>query len=154
MSKQKEKRRPSNFLSKEQLLNLRNCVAIQGQDGNWNHDPYMHGMFNGMELMLAIIERREPAYRDKPQKYTGEAEPEPPKKGVLSLSWDDLQDKEAKTAFEKQIVDAVLYLLDSGEYAGMSCAEIYETVRRDAIGVFNQITTKRSDKPSGKSQVS
>lgn len=150
--KRREKRRPSNFLSKEQLQSMRNFVAIQGKDGSWNHDPYTHGMFNGMELMLSIIERRDPVYKDEPDRYLSDINT--PKKGVLSLSWDELQDKEPKTAFEKQIVDAVLYLLDSGEYAGMSCAEIYETVRRDAIGVFNQITTKRSDKPSGKSQVS
>ena len=33
--KRREKRRPSNFLSKEQLQSMRNFVAIQGKDGSW-----------------------------------------------------------------------------------------------------------------------
>ena len=36
---------------------------IQGADGNWNADPYMCGMFNGIELVLAQLENREPEYR-------------------------------------------------------------------------------------------
>lgn len=37
---------------------------IQGNDGNWNAAPYMTGLFNGLELAVAIGEDREPAYRD------------------------------------------------------------------------------------------
>lgn len=46
---------------------LRNLVAIQGTDGNWNYDHYMRGMFNGMELALSVLEGREPQYRDAPE---------------------------------------------------------------------------------------
>lgn len=46
---------------------LRELVEIQGRDGTWNHDQYLLGMFNGMELMLAVIEGREPAYRELPK---------------------------------------------------------------------------------------
>jgi len=42
---------------------LKDLLAVQGQNGNWNHDDYMCGMYNGMELMVATIENREPEYR-------------------------------------------------------------------------------------------
>jgi hypothetical protein len=42
---------------------LRHYVQIQGENGNWNYDDYMVGMFNGLELALATMEGREPQYR-------------------------------------------------------------------------------------------
>ena len=48
---------------KKDLDALRNFVHIQGQDGNWNHDDYMCGLYNGLECALATIERREPKYK-------------------------------------------------------------------------------------------
>jgi hypothetical protein len=50
-------------LTKKQLRDLKDIHNIQGYDGNWNNDQYMLGMFNGMELMLSIVEDREPVYR-------------------------------------------------------------------------------------------
>ena len=48
---------------------LREMLDIQGSDGNWNYDEYMHGMYNGMEFALSIIENREPIYREKPTEF-------------------------------------------------------------------------------------
>jgi hypothetical protein len=45
---------------------LKELLEIQGNNGNWNYDPYMHGMYNGMELMVSMLENREPIFRDKP----------------------------------------------------------------------------------------
>lgn len=45
---------------------LRLIQNVQGREGNWNYDPYMRGLFNGLELSLATLEKREPEYRDKP----------------------------------------------------------------------------------------
>ena len=53
----------------ERITRLRELVAIQGQNGNWNHDSYMQGMFNGMELALSTLEEREPQFRDAPEKW-------------------------------------------------------------------------------------
>ncbi len=50
-------------LTKNKTEQMQELVKIQGQDGNWNYDEYMRGMYNGMELMLAIMEDREPVYR-------------------------------------------------------------------------------------------
>lgn len=45
---------------------LRDLVEAQGSHGTWNCNSYMHGMFNGMELMLAMLEDREPQFKDAP----------------------------------------------------------------------------------------
>lgn len=47
---------------------VKGLVGVQGQNGNWDVSPAMCGMFNGMELILAILEGREPAYRTVEQK--------------------------------------------------------------------------------------
>ena len=39
----------------------------QGQDGNWNANWYMLGLYNGLELAVATLESREPRYRDRPK---------------------------------------------------------------------------------------
>lgn len=48
---------------KDKLEILRNLVAIQGSAGNWDYSEYMRGMFNGMELMLATLEDRQPEFK-------------------------------------------------------------------------------------------
>jgi hypothetical protein len=67
---------------------LRSIVRIQGCDGNWNFNPYMHGMLNGLELALAILEEREPNYREAPAEWLFDRpEPEPePDNGEIELS--------------------------------------------------------------------
>lgn len=51
-------------LTDKQLEDLRSVHQTQGAAGNWNQDSYMQGMFNGMELMLSIVENRDPDYRE------------------------------------------------------------------------------------------
>lgn len=48
----------------ETMMRLRDMVKIQGRKGNWDYDEYMRGMYNGMELMLATIENREPDFKE------------------------------------------------------------------------------------------
>ena len=48
---------------------MKDTIKIQGMDGNWNYNEYMYGMFNGMELMLAIAENREPIFKERPKKF-------------------------------------------------------------------------------------
>ena len=38
-------------------------IEIQGQNGNYNYDSYMLGLYNGMEYIIALYENREPIYR-------------------------------------------------------------------------------------------
>ncbi len=50
------------------LERMREMVEFQGRVGNWNYDPYMHGMYNGMEFMIAMLEDREPVFKSTPEK--------------------------------------------------------------------------------------
>ncbi len=44
-------------------------MEIQGVDGTWNYDPYMHGMYNGMEFCHALAKGVEPKYRKAPKQW-------------------------------------------------------------------------------------
>lgn len=47
---------------------IRDLTNTQLQNGNWNYDPYMHGMANGMILCLSILDGEEqPNYKDAPE---------------------------------------------------------------------------------------
>ena len=53
-----------NKTTLEALKQLREVHEAQGRDGNWDYDQYMRGLFNGLELALAIFEGRDPVYRE------------------------------------------------------------------------------------------
>ena len=42
----------------ELVVKLKELLEVQGRDCTWNYDPYFHGMYNGMEVMLAVLENR------------------------------------------------------------------------------------------------
>ena len=57
---------------KEFEINLKvakEMIQVQGSDGNWNYNPYMYGLYNGMEYILAIFENREPEFRNAPKTW-------------------------------------------------------------------------------------
>ena len=41
----------------------------KGNHGTWDYDPYFHGMFNGMALIIAVMEDKEPEYKDAPEQW-------------------------------------------------------------------------------------
>lgn len=51
------------------LETLKSIRDLQGDHGNWNFDPYSHGMYNALEFAVSIMEDREPLYRDKPDQW-------------------------------------------------------------------------------------
>lgn len=53
----------------EKIEKMRDLVKTQCQPGNWNCNPYMFGMANGMILMMAMIDGVEPKYLDKPDTF-------------------------------------------------------------------------------------
>ena len=55
------------FISKKDIKNIKNLVSLQGCTGNYNYDEYMLGLYNGMEMILSILEKREPSLRTVPQ---------------------------------------------------------------------------------------
>ena len=56
------------------LVKLKEMLEVQGRNGTWNYDPYFHGMYNGMEVMLAVLEGREPVFREAPEKWLSKKE--------------------------------------------------------------------------------
>ena len=48
---------------------LRDLLAIQCSDGNWNYDPYMHGMANGMILAMSLFDGDRPNYLSPPEQW-------------------------------------------------------------------------------------
>lgn len=68
----------------ELVAKMKEMLEVQGGDGNWNYDSYMHGMYNGMEYMLSMVESREPVFRAAPKKWSSKRE-------LVGLTEDDLQ---------------------------------------------------------------
>ena len=54
---------------KKQVDKVRQMVEVQGLHGNWNFDPYMQGLYNGLEFALSLMEKREPIFRSAPEKW-------------------------------------------------------------------------------------
>lgn len=54
---------------KNRLKALKDVIKVQTMNGNWNYDPYMHGMANGLLLAEAFMEGREPQYLDAPKEW-------------------------------------------------------------------------------------
>lgn len=53
----------------DKITELRKLRDVQGTDGNWNYDPYLHGMYNGTEFSLALMEGRDPVYKEAPSEW-------------------------------------------------------------------------------------
>jgi len=58
------------------IENLENIMMIQLSDGNWNYDPYMHGLANGLICAHSVITGCDPNYVDAPE--DGFSAPEKP----------------------------------------------------------------------------
>ena len=69
----------------EPVVKLKEMLEVQGRDGTWNYDPYFHGMYNGMEVMLAVLENRELVLRGAPEKWLS-------KKEWVGLTGEELQE--------------------------------------------------------------
>lgn len=54
---------------RKRVNNLGNLIDIQASKGNWDYDPYMHGMLNGMILSHATMLDIEPIFRDAPEEW-------------------------------------------------------------------------------------
>ena len=61
----------------KKMKQIKEVMNVQGADGNWNYDPYMHGMFNGMEMLRCILEDDEPNFKQAPDKWLRNREWEP-----------------------------------------------------------------------------
>ncbi len=48
---------------------LREMKEVQCSDGNWNYDPYMHGMANGLIFALCLFDDKPPEYFEAPKEW-------------------------------------------------------------------------------------
>ena len=55
--------------SLEIIEHIDDVLKIQCSDGNWNYDPYMFGMANGMILIKSIVTGKHPKFLNAPKKW-------------------------------------------------------------------------------------
>ena len=48
------------------ISDLEDLLKVQCSDGNWNYDPYMQGMANGMILAMSLLKGVTPEFLDAP----------------------------------------------------------------------------------------
>ena len=51
------------------LRDLNELLKSHEKAARWDHDAYTHGMYNGMEFVIACMQCREPQFKDAPKKY-------------------------------------------------------------------------------------
>ncbi len=54
---------------RKSLKNLKDIVDTQCTDGNWNYDPYMRGMANGLLLAQSVLDGQTPEFKEAPPEY-------------------------------------------------------------------------------------
>ena len=72
---------------------LDDILKVQCMNGNWNYDPYMHGMANGLILAQSIVTEKEPQFLNAPKQWLREhpkegASPEPQTSDNKALNTD------------------------------------------------------------------
>jgi hypothetical protein len=55
------------------------ALEIQCTHGNWNFDPYMHGMANGMIFSVSCFDNNEPKYLSAPCTWVADYKKDQPK---------------------------------------------------------------------------
>ena len=48
---------------------LQDLINTQSADGNWNYDPYMQGMANGLICAMSVLTGEEPVYKSAPKQW-------------------------------------------------------------------------------------
>jgi len=50
---------------------LNDVIKIQCSHGNYNYDPYMWGLANGLIMAKSLVTGKEPEFIEKPRKWLG-----------------------------------------------------------------------------------
>ena len=53
----------------EQLTQLQDLINIQANSGNWDYDPYMFGLLNGMLLARSLLDGEDPGFKEAPNMW-------------------------------------------------------------------------------------
>lgn len=62
---------------------VRELLHTQGVDGTWNYSSYQHGMYNGLEVALALLEQREAQFRNPPMQWICNEDQDDPAAKIL-----------------------------------------------------------------------
>lgn len=54
----------------EKIKEAQKLLVEHGRAGQWDRSEYNHGMYNGMELILSVMEGRKPKFRPPPDVFT------------------------------------------------------------------------------------
>lgn len=113
-------------ITKKHVDQMKEMLEVQGQDGNWNSDSYMHGMYNGMEFMLSIVEDREPVYKKAPDQWKSEFDDEDKEPVEATSSFTQVEDYEPKEIYQDE----------DGLYVNALVAEVSNIYDDGTITVF------------------
>lgn len=62
----------NHALLQSRIAELENLSILQCSEGNWNYDPYSHGIANGIILALATLKSEEPIFLEPPEEWLNE----------------------------------------------------------------------------------
>jgi hypothetical protein len=51
------------------VKDIENLIKVQCSSGNYNYDPYMHGMANGLICAMSCVTGKEPEYISAPDMW-------------------------------------------------------------------------------------
>lgn len=54
-------------MTETEITALDEMIKLQCSNGNWNYNPYMHGMANGMIFVKSLFTGDNPEYPDAPK---------------------------------------------------------------------------------------
>lgn len=58
----------------DKIKQLKDLIKIQEDTGNWDYDPYMFGLLNGMYLGLSVLDEKEPNFKSAPETWIADLE--------------------------------------------------------------------------------
>ena len=117
------------------LTEFDEMIGVQCSDGNWNADPYMHGMANGMLYMKSLIDGQDPDFMEAPEVWLDDVRPGGPPEACYQ---DDLGNEVCEG--EPQIEDSSLALVPFEEaaeedYLEADDAKVYFTAAARSRGL-------------------
>jgi hypothetical protein len=119
----------------EPVAKMREMLEVQGRDGTWDYEPYFHGMYNGMEFMLALAEGRDPVFRKAPEKWLNA----PPKR-----KWQGLTDEEMLDAYAPNRIPDSAY-----SNMGEDLKKIHDAAKEEMLSGLRAIEAKLKEKNHG-----
>lgn len=54
---------------KKSIKSLEDLIKVQTSHGNWDYDPYMMGLANGLLIAMSILTGKNPDFMSAPKKW-------------------------------------------------------------------------------------